>query len=57
MARSSVQPPPGSWLRRSPRGQTGVMPRQRKQLGEFKVPVRLHKDVTADVTVQVVKEE
>ena len=28
-----------------------------KQLGEFKVPVRLHKDVTADVTVQVVKEE
>jgi large subunit ribosomal protein L9 len=28
-----------------------------KQLGEFKVPVRLHKDVTAGVTVQVVKEE
>ena len=28
-----------------------------KQLGEFKVPVRLHKDVTAEVTVQVVKEE
>ena len=27
------------------------------QLGEFKVPVRLHKDVTAEVTVQVVKEE
>jgi large subunit ribosomal protein L9 len=27
-----------------------------KQLGEFKVPVRLHKDVTAEVTVQVVKE-
>ena len=26
-------------------------------LGEFKVPVRLHKDVTAEVTVQVVKEE
>jgi large subunit ribosomal protein L9 len=28
-----------------------------KQLGEFKVPVRLHKDVTAEITVQVVKEE
>jgi len=28
-----------------------------KQLGEYKVPVRLHKDVTADVTVVVVKEE
>jgi large subunit ribosomal protein L9 len=28
-----------------------------KQLGEFKVPVRLHKDVTAEVTVHVVKEE
>ena len=28
-----------------------------KQLGEFKVPVRLHKDVTAEVTVMVVKEE
>jgi large subunit ribosomal protein L9 len=28
-----------------------------KQLGEFKVPVKLHKDVTAEVTVQVVKEE
>jgi large subunit ribosomal protein L9 len=28
-----------------------------KQLGEFKVPVRLHKDVTAEVTVIVVKEE
>jgi large subunit ribosomal protein L9 len=28
-----------------------------KQLGEFKVPVRLHKDVTAEVTVQVVKGE
>src|SRR5580693_5623645 len=27
-----------------------------KQLAEFKVPVRLHKDVTAEVTVQVVKE-
>jgi len=28
-----------------------------KQLGEFKIPVKLHKDVTAEVTVQVVKEE
>jgi large subunit ribosomal protein L9 len=28
-----------------------------KQLGEYKVPVRLHKDVTAEVTVLVVKEE
>jgi large subunit ribosomal protein L9 len=28
-----------------------------KQLGEFKVPVRLHRDVTAEVTVNVVKEE
>jgi len=28
-----------------------------KQLGEFKIPVRLHKDVTAEVTVKVVKEE
>ena len=28
-----------------------------KQLGEFKVPVRLHRDVTTEVTVQVVKEE
>ena len=28
-----------------------------KQLGEFKVPIKLHKDVTAEVTVQVVKEE
>ncbi len=27
-----------------------------KQLGEFKVPVRLHRDVTAEVTVLVVKE-
>ena len=27
-----------------------------KQLGEFKVPVRLHRDVTAEVTVVVVKE-
>jgi len=28
-----------------------------KQLGEFKVAVRLHKDVTAEVTVVVAKEE
>lgn len=28
-----------------------------KQLGEYKVPVKLHKDVTAEVTVVVVKEE
>lgn len=28
-----------------------------KQLGEFKVPVRLHRDVTAEVTVTVAKEE
>jgi len=28
-----------------------------KQLGEFKVPVKLHKDVTAEVVVIVVREE
>jgi len=28
-----------------------------KQLGEFKVPVRLHADVTVEVTVNVAKEE
>jgi large subunit ribosomal protein L9 len=28
-----------------------------RQLGEYKVPVRLHKDVTAEVTVIVIKEE
>ena len=28
-----------------------------KQLGEYKVPVRLHKDVTAEITVIVVREE
>ena len=28
-----------------------------KQLGEYKVPVRLHKEVTAEVTVVVTKEE
>ena len=28
-----------------------------RQLGEYKVPVRLHKDVTVEITVVVVKEE
>ena len=28
-----------------------------KQLGEFKVPLRLHKEVTTEITVNVVKEE
>jgi large subunit ribosomal protein L9 len=28
-----------------------------KTLGDFKVPVRLHRDVTVEVTVQVVKQE
>jgi large subunit ribosomal protein L9 len=28
-----------------------------KQLGEFKVPVRLHREVTAEVNVVVIKEE
>jgi large subunit ribosomal protein L9 len=28
-----------------------------KQLGEYKVALRLHKDVTAEITVVVVKEE
>ncbi|MBS1854888.1 MAG: 50S ribosomal protein L9 [Acidobacteria bacterium] len=28
-----------------------------KQLGEFKVPVRLHKEVTVEITVVVAKEE
>ena len=28
-----------------------------KQLGEFKVPLRLHREVTVDVTVNVTKEE
>ena len=28
-----------------------------KTLGEFKVPLRLHREVTTDITVQVVKEE
>ena len=28
-----------------------------KQLGEFKVPVRLHREVTAEITVNVVRED
>lgn len=28
-----------------------------KQLGEHRVPIRLHRDVTVDITVQVLKEE
>jgi large subunit ribosomal protein L9 len=28
-----------------------------KTLGEFKVPIRLHRDVTVDITVNVVREE
>jgi large subunit ribosomal protein L9 len=28
-----------------------------KQLGEFKVPVRLYRDVTAEITVNVVRGE
>ena len=28
-----------------------------RQLGEYKVPVRLHREVTVEITVQVVKEE
>ena len=28
-----------------------------KQLGEYKVPIRLHRDVTVEITVQVLKEE
>jgi large subunit ribosomal protein L9 len=28
-----------------------------KQLGDYKIPVRLHKDVTAEITVHVIKEE
>jgi large subunit ribosomal protein L9 len=28
-----------------------------RQLGEFKVPIRLHRDVAAEITVQVVREE
>jgi large subunit ribosomal protein L9 len=28
-----------------------------KQLGEYKVPIRLHKEVTAEITVTVIREE
>jgi large subunit ribosomal protein L9 len=28
-----------------------------KQIGEFKIPIRLHRDVTVDITVTVAKEE
>jgi large subunit ribosomal protein L9 len=28
-----------------------------KQLGEYKIPVRLHRDVSAEITVNVVKEQ
>jgi large subunit ribosomal protein L9 len=28
-----------------------------KQLGEYKVPLRLHREVTAEITVEVVKED
>ncbi len=33
------------------------LPEPIKTLGEFKVPIRLHRDVTVEVTVNVVKEE
>jgi large subunit ribosomal protein L9 len=33
------------------------LPEPIRTLGEFKVPIRLHRDVTVDVTVNVVKEE
>jgi len=33
------------------------LPEPIKTLGEFKVPVRLHRDVTVDITVNVVREE
>jgi|SRR5688500_615547 len=33
-----------------------TMPDPFKSIGEFKVPVKVHRDVTADVTVKVVKE-
>ncbi len=33
------------------------LPEPIKTLGEFKVPIRLHRDVTVEVTVHVVKEE
>ena len=28
-----------------------------KQLGQYQVPIRLHREVTAEITVQVVREE
>jgi large subunit ribosomal protein L9 len=33
-----------------------LLPEPIRTLGEFKVPIRLHRDVTVDVTVNVVKE-
>ena len=33
------------------------LPEPIKQLGEFKVPVRLHRDVTVEISVNVVREE
>jgi len=33
-----------------------LLPEPIRTLGEFKVPIRLHRDVTVDVTVTVVKE-
>ena len=33
-----------------------VMPDPFKSLGEFKVPVKIHRDVTAEITVKVVAE-
>jgi large subunit ribosomal protein L9 len=33
------------------------LPEPIKTLGEFKIPIRLHRDVTVEVTVNVVKEE
>lgn len=34
-----------------------LLPEPIRTLGEFKVPIRLHRDVTVEVTVNVVKEE
>lgn len=33
------------------------LPEPIKQLGEYKIPVRLHKDVTVEINVRVLKEE
>jgi large subunit ribosomal protein L9 len=33
------------------------MPEPIRQLGEHKVPVRLHRDVTIEITVNVIREE